>query len=190
MTTSDDVLQFWFDHGMDRWFRSDADFDREIRDTFGDAIARAKSGELDDWTDTAEGTLALVILLDQFTRNVFRGTADAFSGDARALRIARAAIERGADRELPLERRAFLYMPLEHSEEARAQDESIAAFERLLEDARGTKWESLAETFLDYAHRHKVIIDRFGRYPHRNEILGRETTAEEAEFLTQPNSSF
>jgi uncharacterized protein (DUF924 family) len=200
MTTSEEIIDFWFDHPAvaegghaEIWWKPDPEVDAEIRRRFGEDVERAKAGEYDDWADDPEGMLALVLLLDQFTRNIYRDTPDAFSGDTKALALSRAAIERGFDRELDPPRRAFLYMPLEHAEYDSAQEESIESFERLAEEAaaiEGGKYKEMSDAFLDFAHKHKVIIDRFGRYPHRNEILGRETTDEEAAFLKQPNSSF
>jgi uncharacterized protein (DUF924 family) len=200
MTTPEEIVAFWFDDPAlekgdhpQKWWTKDPDFDEEIRARFGDDIERAKQGEYDDWAAEPDGMLALVLLLDQFTRNVYRDTPEAFSGDEKALALSRAAIERGLDLQLDVPQRAFLYMPLEHAEYAGAQEQSIAAFERLAADARlieDDRWTAMADLFLDFAHQHKEIIDRFGRYPHRNEILGRETTDEEAEFLQEPGSSF
>lgn len=195
MATIDEVLEFWFDDvaGEDgelpKWFRKSAQFDAEIEERFGRAIEAARAGELDDWAQDARGALALVVLLDQFTRNACRGTPAAFSGDEKALSVTRRAIARGFDQELPTPERGFLYMPLEHAEDGEAQAESVSAFQGLVATAP-EEHRDLAQMFLRYAKLHKVVIDRFGRYPHRNEILGRETTAEEAEFLQQPNSSF
>ncbi len=193
MPTPDEVLEFWFadtdEPNFGTWFSKDPNFDSEIEEKFGDAVERAIAGGFKEWEDDPESLLALVILLDQFTRNIYRDTPRAFAGDARALQLARLAMSRGMDERLPVTRRAFLYMPLEHAESHEAQEESIAAFDALLRDA-GEKTRGMAEAFLDYAQKHKAIIDRFGRYPHRNEILGRETTPEEAEFLEQPGSSF
>lgn len=200
MTTPQEVIAFWFDDpALDegnhptKWWKKDPDFDETIRQQFGEDVRRAIDGAYDDWSGDPEGALALVLLLDQFTRNIFRDTPQAFSGDEKGLGVSRAAIERGYDQKLGVPHRAFLYMPLEHAEYAGAQEQSIAVFERLASDAATIddgKWEEMAAGFLKFAHQHKAIIDRFDRYPHRNEILGRETTDEEAEFLEQPNSSF
>lgn len=197
MATPDEIISFWFDHPEVKkgghapmWWKKDPEVDAEIQQRFEDDVEKAKAGGYDDWVGTPEGVLALVLLLDQFTRNIYRDSPEAFSGDELALRVSRSAVEQNLDLELPLLQRAFLYMPLEHAEDDAAQEESIAAFKRLVADAADTPYAEAAEGFLEFAHSHKVIIDHYGRYPHRNEILGRESTPEEIEFLKQPNSSF
>jgi uncharacterized protein (DUF924 family) len=185
------VLEFWFgtsDAVDPRWFGGGDAFDREIGTRFGATIGAALRGDCDAWATTREGTLALIVVLDQFTRNVHRGTPRAFAGDARALALARTAIARGDDNALPPLRRWFVYMPLEHAEDLATQDESVRRFEALLVDA-GPHREALAGA-LDYARRHRAVVARFGRFPHRNEILGRMSTADEAQFLHQPGSRF
>lgn len=190
--TPQPVLDFWFgapgspEHGQIRkvWFEKDAAFDATIAQRFGAAIEAALGGGLRDWDATPQGALARIVLLDQFTRNVFRGTARAFAGDALALEAAQALVDGGGDRALRTEQRVFAYLPFEHAERLDLQDVSVRLFAALAaEDPR------LAEN-LDYAHRHRVIIERFGRYPHRNAALGRASTAEEAAFLQQPGSGF
>jgi uncharacterized protein (DUF924 family) len=187
------VLAFWFGaaDGADEadraerreWFQKDAAFDAGIRTRFGPLIARALAGGLGDWCDTPRGALARVVVLDQFTRNAFRDSAAAFSGDERARATANAAIERGFDRMLaPVERR-FLYMPFEHSEAIEDQSRSVALFRRLAE-------ETGLDDPLEWAERHAEVIRRFGRFPHRNAILGRESTQQELEFLRAPGSRF
>lgn len=175
------LLDFWFAPGMEqRWFAADPELDRELAVTFGADLAQAAAGALDPWVDSPEGALALVILLDQLPRNIFRGKAHAFSLDSRALAMAEAAILRGHDRALaPLSRR-FLYLPFEHSESLRDQAYGVSLFEQAGDDPEG----------LDYARKHLEVIRRFGRFPHRNEALGRETTPEEEAFLKQPGSRF
>jgi uncharacterized protein (DUF924 family) len=186
------VLDFWFGapgsalRGTQRpeWWRKDPAFDTEIRTCFGALVERALRGELEDWAATAEGALAQVLLLDQLTRNAFRGTPRAFAGDARALAAAQAMVGRRQDEALPPEQRAFVYMPFEHAEGLAMQEEAIRLFTRLAAIAPDQ------EDQLDYARRHHAVIRRFGRFPHRNPILGRRSTAEEAAFLEQPGSGF
>jgi uncharacterized protein (DUF924 family) len=181
MSTPDAVLDFWFSPRVrPKWFVRSDELDREIRGTFGELHARAASGALDGWGATSRGALALVILLDQFPRNMFRGTPEAFASDAKAREVANAALDAGHEHDLTQEERLFLYLPLEHSED-------LADQERCVELMR-----ALDETpmWLDYAVRHRDVIARFGRFPHRNAVLGRESTAEECEFLMQPGSSF
>ena len=182
-----DVLDFWFGPephaARDAWFRKDAAFDERIRDRFGTRIAAALAGAFGDWCATPRGALARVILLDQFTRNVHRDTPMAFAGDAAALATANEAVSRGFDRELDRFERWFLYMPFEHSEDAAMQERSLALF-RALSDETGD-----AGAF-EWAEKHAAVIRRFGRYPHRNAILGRPSTAEELEFLAGPGSRF
>jgi uncharacterized protein (DUF924 family) len=190
--TPADVLDFWFgvpgsaEFGTTRkaWFEKDAAFDAAIAQRFGTTIETALAGGLRDWDAAPEGALARIVVLDQFTRNVFRGTARAFAGDALALEAAQALVARGDDAALRPEQRVFAYLPFEHSERLDMQDASIRLFAALAEgDAR------FADN-LDYAHRHRVIVARFGRFPHRNAALGRASTAEEVEFLKQPGSGF
>ncbi len=186
-----DVLAFWFGgegepgYGefRDQWFRKDDAFDREVTDRFGDLYRRAAAGELDAWREEAEGCLALVIVLDQFPRNMFRGDARTHATDEQALEAAKYAIERALDRELPAFQRMFLYMPFMHAEDVEDQRRSVELFEGLAAEPGGPD-------VVEYAVGHREIVERFGRFPHRNAILGRGTTPEEAEFLTQPESSF
>jgi uncharacterized protein (DUF924 family) len=187
-----DVLDFWFgapgspEHGRERdaWFTKDEAFDRLIGERFGAVIEAALAGGLADWAEAPDSALALVIVLDQFTRNAYRGTPRSFAGDAMALRSAREMVARGSDLTLLPVQRAFAYLPFEHAEDLAAQRESLHLFAQLAEaDA------SLAG-YADYARRHHDIIERFGRFPHRNAILGRVSTPEELEFLKQPGSGF
>jgi uncharacterized protein (DUF924 family) len=178
--TPDDVLRFWFDETKPaQWWTKDTDFDRTIEARFGELHRRAAACELHGWRTDARGRLAEVLVLDQFSRNIFRGKPASFATDALALGLAQCAVETGADNKLDAQQRSFLYMPWMHSESRIIQATSIELFERL-GNANN----------LDFARRHRVIIDRFGRYPHRNAILGRESTAEEIEFLKQPGSGF
>jgi uncharacterized protein (DUF924 family) len=188
---SADVLAFWFDgpddadHGKRRkaWFIKDPAFDAEIRARFLERIEQAARGQFDDWREDAHGALALVIVLDQFSRNVYRDTSSSFANDAKALAVAHQAVDRGFDQALtPLER-VFLYLPFEHSEDVAMQERSLRLFSAL------TAQPGFDEYF-DYAKRHHAVIARFGRFPHRNRILARESTPQELEFLAQPGSSF
>lgn len=167
-----DVLAFWREAGHDKWFNKDTAFDEAIRARFLDTYEVAAAGLLSDWEATREGALALVIALDQFPRNMFRGSARAFAADPLALGVAKRAIERGLDVATPVEERAFFYLPFEHSEELADQERCCALF-RATGDADLVKWADL----------HADIIRRFGRFPHRNAVLGRTTTADEQAFL-------
>jgi uncharacterized protein (DUF924 family) len=164
------VVTFWTEAGMQRWFTKDAAFDREFRETFLALHERAARGDFDEaWTKDAESALALVLLLDQFPRNAFRGSARAFATDAHARRVADVAIAAGLDALVPKTLRPFFYLPFEHSESMADQERSVA-----LNEAIGMP---------EWALKHRAIIQRFGRFPHRNAVLGRETTAEEQAFL-------
>jgi len=184
-----EVIEFWFgtpprDEPRAEWFRKDAAFDAMLRERFGARVEAALAGGLRQWSREPLGELARILLLDQFTRNVFRGTARAFAGDALALAAARELVARGADRRLPGAMRWFVYLPFEHAEDLPTQRESLRLFAAL-----AAEQPALAEAQL-WAVRHHGVIARFGRYPHRNEVLGRESTPEEIEFLRQPGSSF
>jgi len=185
------ILDFWLGQpgsaergdGRDAWFRKDPAFDDAIRQRFGDAVNIAVAGGFGEWCNAAGGALARVLLLDQFTRNIFRDTPRAFAGDARALATAEDAIARGLDRELEPYGRWFLYMPFEHAEDVAAQRRSLELFGALgneMNEPSGLLW----------AQKHADVIFRFGRFPHRNAILGRASTPEELEFLTQQGSRF
>ena len=169
-----DVIGFWRQAGPEKWFKKVAAFDEAIRLKFEPTHHRAARGEYDGWAETAEGALALLILLDQFPRNLFRGEAHQFATDPKARGIARAAIERGFDREVEPILRNFFYLPFEHSEDPADQDYAVALCA-----------ESGVADDLKWAVLHRDIIARFGRFPHRNACLGRETTPEEQEFLDE-----
>jgi uncharacterized protein (DUF924 family) len=185
MITPDDVLDFWF--GGDAaaqhkvWFEKNAEFDTACA-RFSDALHQAKTGALDDWAGTPRGALALIILLDQFPRNLHRGSPEAFAADAKARGIARAAVACGFDRQLAPVERIFVYLPFEHSEQLADQDESVRLFETL-RHALGTE-------AVDYAYRHRDVIRRFGRFPHRNAALSRDSTEEELAYLAEPGAGF
>ncbi|MBE7523972.1 MAG: DUF924 domain-containing protein [Burkholderiales bacterium] len=182
-----DIHAFWFGApphaARAEWFRKDPAFDARIRTRFGPAIDAALAGEFREWSATPRGALARILLLDQFTRNVFRDTPRAFAGDPLALELAGAAVDAGFDRELDRFERAFLYLPFEHSEDPSDQERSLELFGRLAA-------ETGDRSPLEWAEKHAVIVRRFGRFPHRNAILGRASTPEEVAFLQQPGSGF
>ena len=186
------VLDFWFaapgapEHGAVRalWFRKSDETDHQIAERFGPLIEQALRGELENWAAEPPGALAQIVLLDQFTRNTFRDTPRAFAGDKRALAAAMAMLGSRQDQSLLPVQRVFVYLPFEHAEGIVMQEEAVRLFTRLVADAPGL------QNMLDYAQRHHDVVQRFGRFPHRNEILGRQSTAEEVEFLRQPGSRF
>lgn len=188
--TPDTVLDFWFDRKPGTvlqhraaWFEKNDAFDAQIRERFAAAVETALAEGYADWAQTADGALALLILLDQFPRNLFRGQAKAFAGDTRARIIARQAVGRGFDIALPPVMRMFFYLPFEHSEHLPDQELAHLLFSALDKDLPG-------HDLAGWADKHRVIIARFGRFPHRNAALGRESSPEEVEFLKQPGSSF
>ncbi|MPV86443.1 DUF924 family protein [Ostreibacterium oceani] len=178
--TYHDVIAFWF-HEIDskQWWIKDVQFDSVIRKRFGDLHKKANANELFAWRDNALGSLAEIIVLDQFSRHMYRDTALAFASDALALALSQQAIAKGFDQALPQNQRGFMYLPFMHSESSVIHATALELYESL-----GNP-ENIA-----FELKHKAIIDRFGRYPHRNAILGRQTTQEEHAFLTQPDSSF
>jgi uncharacterized protein (DUF924 family) len=186
-----DILDFWFgppgspQRGRPRqvWFRKNAEFDAEIRRRFLDEHEAALAGLRGDWEATPHASLALVVTLDQFPRNMFRDTPRSFAADQAALGVARRMVDNGFDILLRPIERCFVYLPFEHSEDLAAQRRSLALFE-------GLRFSSDSIGNIDYARRHYEIIARFGRFPHRNAILGRASTPEETEFLRQPGSGF
>ena len=192
------VLAFWFgepgsgerDTFRKLWFEKSEATDRQIADGFGPLIERALRGELNEWSRRPESALAQLLLLDQFTRNVFRDTPRAFAGDARALAAASAMVGQRQDEALPALQRSFVYLPFEHAEGADAQDEAVRLFTRLADAQASTPLAADLRNMLDYAQRHRAVIQRFGRFPHRNAILGRPSTDEELAYLAQPGSGF
>jgi uncharacterized protein (DUF924 family) len=190
LTMRDEILEFWFGRpdvpgfgeARAEWFRKDAAFDTALRVRFGDAIDTALAGGFAEWADP-RGTLARVLLLDQFTRNSFRDTPRAFAGDPLALSLAQQAVARNDDAALIPVERWFLYMPFEHAESMSAQEQSVDLFARLATET------DLVDPQV-WAERHAAVIRRFGRFPHRNAILGRASTPEEIEFLATPGSGF
>ena len=181
MSALEEVLRFWFAAGReDQWFKVSETFDREVRQVMLPKLEAARVGKYESWRYEARGCLALCIVLDQAPRNLFRGTARAFIFDPAAREVTRHALQQGFDSELKELERVFLYMPLEHSEDLKDQQDCVRLMAGL----------SKAGEYLSYAERHRDVIARFGRFPHRNAVLGRESTEEELEFLKQPGSSF
>lgn len=171
MTTPEDVIAFWKDAGFERWFSKDEAFDTAFAARFTEAHGLAARGSLDHWAETAEGALALVILLDQYPRNAFRGDVRMFATDAQALAVAEAAIAAGHDTAIPTDLRLFFYLPHEHAEDLALQHRAVELI------------TPLGEEVARHAEIHRDVIARFGRFPHRNALLGRESTSEELEFL-------
>jgi uncharacterized protein (DUF924 family) len=186
MSTSDpaasEILRFWFEeieHSC--WFKKDPEFDRGLGQRFGDLLTQAKEGRLDHWCDTPGGHLALIIVLDQFSRNLHRDSSIAFDADPKALQLALDGIEKGFDEQLTLEQRSFFYLPLRHAENLAAQELGLQKTRELNKAGYGTD---------KYALSHLVLIERFGRFPHRNECLGRDNTAAEERYLQDGNAGF
>jgi uncharacterized protein (DUF924 family) len=197
--SAESIIDFWFgEAGTDGvvakrqtslWFKKQASTDALIKERFEQTLHSAAAGELNDWSGTATGRLALIIVLDQLPRNIYRGSPQAFAYDPLARVLCQAGLERHDDVALQAVRRVFFYLPLEHAEDRALQSRSVALFRALAAEVEGEE-KKLFDGFLDYAQRHAVVVDQFGRFPHRNAILGRESTAQELEFLTQPGSSF
>ncbi len=197
------ILKFWFgelepcwkdvppEEISKRWWAKDEHTDEYIRRTFESDLMAAKEGELGSWEGTPEGTLALIVLLDQFSRNIYRGTPEAFSQDSLALAVSEGGIEQGFDKELHPVERIFFYLPFMHSEDLDIQKRSLSLFSDLEKTfTHPAELSDMLTSSREFAERHYEIIERFGRYPHRNEILGRQSTEEEIEFLKRPGSSF
>lgn len=177
---AENITDFWFNEiDSKMWWKKDLDFDQLINQRFSTVLQSAERGELYNWRTRPQGRLAEIIVLDQFSRNIYRDTAQAFANDAAALVLAQEALRADAHKKLSTTQQAFLFMPYMHSESAVMHTIAVQLF-----SAPGLK------NNLDFEHKHKAIIDRFGRYPHRNAILGRQSTPEELEFLQQPGSSF
>lgn len=195
----DDVLDFWFGadagevatlaYGEALWFAGGEAIDATCRARFGALVEAARRGDCDAWADTARGRLALLVVLDQFGRNVHRGAAAAFAGDDRAQTLALDGLRLGHDRALARPRRVFCYMPLEHAEDLALQDRCVALFRALAGEAPELQRASYVD-FLGYAQRHRDVVARFGRFPHRNAMLGRESTPAERDYLAQPGAGF
>ncbi|MGH1341498.1 MAG: DUF924 family protein [Nannocystales bacterium] len=196
MSSVDAVITFWFGNATaqapaagfrQRWFKKSDDFDREIREHFGDLHAALMAGQHAEWLETGLGCLARILVLDQFSRNMFRDTPAAFGSDTLALATTDHVLEQGSLTELSPDGQCFILMPLMHAEDRGRQAQSVEQFTALAE--RAPEQPGLRNN-VDYAHRHKEIVDRFDRYPHRNAILGRESSPEEVEFLQRPGSGF
>ncbi|HVS13519.1 MAG TPA: DUF924 family protein [Thermoanaerobaculia bacterium] len=193
------VLDYWFGpldadglasaEKRERWWRKDPAFDAEIRERFGGLWERAARGELDGWSASADGSLALIVVLDQLPRNMFRDRPEMFATDPRARTVVLAGIESGLDRALVSDRAVFFYMPLMHGESRIDQHLGMRLYDELVERSPAGARDVLSGN-LDFMRRHFEIVDRFGRFPHRNAVLGRESTPEEVAFLEQPGSSF
>ena len=180
MVKNEDILNFWFKKCTPgQWFKKNKDFDQMIKNLFSSSIEDAIKGKLDFWKNTETECLALIIILDQFTRNVFRDTPRAFAGDKKALSLSKICINKNYLKNPDIHRRRFMLMPMMHSENLAIQDAALPLFKKY---SSGKDYE--------YAEKHRDIIARFGRFPHRNVILGRKSTNEELEFLRQPGSSF
>lgn len=185
-----EVLAFWFAEGQtENWFASTAAFDAQIRLRFDTTVDAASAGRLDDWVCTPDGWLALLIVLDQFRRNLYRRDARAWAYDEKALAMALAGIARGDDQRLLPLQRVFAYLPLEHAEDLALQDRCVALFERLCASVEPKQRKPLLG-FLDYARRHRQVIKHFGRFPHRNAALGRASSRAELAYLAVPGAGF
>lgn len=199
MAAFDSVHEFWFGTHPDDalvaqmqtslWWSKKTCIDHQIRDRFADLVELAGQGRLDGWNGSPVSTLALILLTDQFPRNIYRDTAQAFQYDAIALKTCLDGLDKGFDGLLRPIERVFFYLPLEHAESLDLQERSVALFTRLCRQVPA-HWSPVFDGFLDYAIRHRDIIERFGRFPHRNPILGRAASAEEIQFMKQPGSSF
>ena len=197
-----DVLTFWFgpedapemvaERQSDLWWGKNAEVDRALHARFDTTMAAAYDNQLDHWSETSDGLLALILLLDQFPRNCFRNTPQAFAADELARQCSHLGLAMGVDQQLPLLQRLFFYLPLEHSEDLDDQEQVLQLIRQLARD--GCKQHPAAkpvfDQFAEAARQHHAIISRFGRFPHRNAILGRASSAEETAFLQEPNSSF
>ncbi|MDE2428171.1 MAG: DUF924 domain-containing protein [Burkholderiales bacterium] len=206
METPQSIREFWFGPQVDApatviddgviaaaqaklWWSKSADVDASIRSRFAAMLARAAAGQLADWQATPHGRLALILLCDQFPRNMYRDTPQAFACDALARSLCKDGIARGDDMQLRPIERVFFYLPLEHSEMMDDQNQAVHQFKKLVADA-GASQAATLDGYLQFAYRHREIVARFGRFPHRNTILGRASSDEETVFLTQPGSSF
>jgi len=178
----DEILQYWFeDIDHSQWFVKDPDFDRELEQRFGGLLTQARNNQLDEWSNTPRGCLALIVLLDQFSRNVYRSTPLSFEADPKALQLTLRGIEKQFDEKLSLEQRSVFYLPLRHAENLQMQKLGLAKTREINDEGYGTD---------KYALNHLAIIERFGRFPHRNMILGRHNTPDEEEYLKDNEAGF
>ncbi len=199
MVSPNDVLNYWFgpigsikeivDTRNAIWWSKNDAVDQEITHRFKQTVDDVFCGKSNNWLDTNEGTLASIICLDQFPRNIYRGTPKSFSYDGRALEMAKQAVSAELDMGLEPIFRVFIYIPFEHSENLSDQNRAVSLFDKLGEEA-GAEFKMVFDNYIAYAVRHQAVIERFGRFPHRNAILGRDSTDEELKFLKQPGSSF
>lgn len=177
-----EILDFWFKETQpQQWFQKNEDFDLKIKENFLETYEMARKGYLDEWKKDVDGCLALIILLDQFPRNMFRGSAQSYNTDGQALLVAKYAVSKGFDQILEPVKRGFLYLPFQHSESLADQKRSIELFGKMKDDN---------PTGYEYAKRHYVVIEEYGRFPHRNKALDRNNTPAEEEHIAQPNSGF
>ena len=199
MENPETILEYWFGNDPDDaavaknrsslWWSKNPKTDDEIRNRFGPLLLAAESGDLDDWQSSTGGRLALILLTDQFPRNIYRGTSAAFRFDRIALNLSLNGLKLALDKDLRHIQRVFFYLPLEHSENLGYQQRCVRLFQDLAREV-SLDLKPVFEGYVDYALRHQVIIERFGRFPHRNLILGRQSTSDEIHFLEQPDSSF
>ena len=199
METQESIQEFWFGSDADDavtaakqaklWWSKDDTLDAMIRQRFSATNQLALAETLDEWAVTGDGCLSLILLCDQFPRNMYRDSPAAFASDAKALALSKAGIASGFDRKLRAIQRVFFYLPFEHSELLADQDYAVSLFEQLATDAN-VAHQTIFDNFLNFALRHREVIRRFQRFPHRNKILGRDSTLEELAFLSQPGSSF
>lgn len=198
-TQAENVLNFWFgpsgsaaeiaERQRRLWFGKSAANDQAVAEQFAAALLAASAGQLDHWSNTPRGRLALIIVLDQFPHHIHRDQAQAFATDPQALALCLATLAAGEDQQLAPIERVFLYLPLEHAESNAMQDQSVLLFQKLADEAAADE-RALFDDFLNYARKHRDVVARFGRFPHRNAILGRPSTDDELEFLKQPGSRF
>lgn len=178
----EDILHFWFEETKpSQWFQVNPEFDAAVKDRFLEGYQMAVSGQFENWQNNADGALALIILLDQMPRNMFRGSPKAFETDRKALVVAKFAISKGFDQVHPVQKRRFMYLPFEHSENLSDQARCVELFEKIKDE------DKLGH---DYALKHMEVIEKYGRFPHRNKILERDNTPEEEEYLAQPGAGF
>ena len=199
MANPDEVLEFWFGDALDSpeastarskfWFQSDDSTDSLIWELYGDVVTDAGNGHYDDWLQTARGRLALIIVLDQFPRNIFRGTAEVYRYDPLSITLAQAGVALGQLAGLAVPEQAFFLMPYQHSEDIEVQRAGVALMQAMVSEAP-PEWKPAAEGFADFAVRHHDIVESYGRFPHRNKVLGRRSTEAESRFLAAGGETF
>jgi uncharacterized protein (DUF924 family) len=174
---------------MDLWFGKSEETDRYVTEQYKELLEKAKRGELDDWAEDHEGLVALVVLLDQFSRNIYRGSAEMYAADEKVLAISKDTVERGVDVNMPAAHRIAVYMPFMHSEKFADQEKCVELFEKLHDEIEGEAKKMVSEN-IKWAIKHREVIKKYGRFPHRNEILGRDSTEAEKDYLAQPDAGF